>query len=68
MSPSSDEVNEAVTLLGRLERINLNHWPRVPKKQVILSLHLKEKTDPLSGTSCFVVLRIPDDGLSPESQ
>jgi hypothetical protein len=41
------EGGDTSTLLGSLERVNLNHWP---------------ETDPVSETLCFLVFGIPDDG------
>jgi hypothetical protein len=46
---------ETSTLLGSLEKPNLNHWT-------------DPETDPVSETLCFFVFRISDDGLSPETQ
>jgi hypothetical protein len=51
---SSGEGRETPTLLGLLERANLNHWSRM-------------ETDPVSETF-FLVFRISDDGQSPEFQ
>jgi hypothetical protein len=45
------------TQLCPLERANLNHW----------TPHLRMETDPVSGTSCFLVSRILDDGKSPKN-
>jgi hypothetical protein len=53
-------VKETPTLLGPLERANLNHWSS--------PLILRTETDLVSETLCFLVFKIPDDGLSPEAQ
>jgi hypothetical protein len=45
--PPSDEGRETPTLLGPLERVNLNHR---------------------SSALCSLVLRVSDDGHSPETQ
>jgi hypothetical protein len=43
------------TVLGPLERANLNHWTARPD------------TDPVSETLCFIVSTIPDDRQSPKT-
>jgi hypothetical protein len=60
---SSVERRETPTLLGPLERTNLNHWITEP-----VSNHGSNHwtTGPVSETLCFLVFRIPDDGQSPE--
>jgi hypothetical protein len=54
--PSSGEGRQSPTLLGLLERSNLN-----------LSPHMKMESGPVSETPCFLVIMIPDDGQSPET-
>jgi hypothetical protein len=57
MFPSSCDGKKTPTLLGPLERANLNHWA---------SHHLRMEIDPVSKMFCFLVFRIADDGQSPE--
>jgi hypothetical protein len=65
MFPSSDDGWETPTLLGPLDRANLNQWAT---EQVSSAYHLRSKTDLFSDMLCFLVFRIPVDGQSPESQ
>jgi hypothetical protein len=58
--PSSGE-GATPTLLGRLERANLN-----PKK--VSPPHLSTETDPVSEMLCFLVFRILVNGQSPKTQ
>jgi hypothetical protein len=61
---SSCEERETPTLLGRLERANLNLANRVG-----VSLpHERMESDPVSEKLWLLVFRIPDDGHSPETQ
>jgi hypothetical protein len=55
------------TLLGPVERANLNHWNQ--QSSCLPLLHLRTETDPVSETLCpLVFFRIPDDGQSPKTQ
>jgi hypothetical protein len=57
--PSSREGRQTPTLLGLLERANLNHWT-IPFTNH--SPHLRTEIDPVSEKVSFQVFRIPDDG------
>jgi hypothetical protein len=70
--PSSGEEGETPTMLGPLERADLNHWTspvflRDPNEQVTPPRYLRTETDPASETLCFLVSRIPDDEQSPKT-
>jgi hypothetical protein len=54
--PYSGVGGETPTLLGPLERVNLN------------PPNLRTETDPVSITLYFLVFRIPDNGQSSETQ
>jgi hypothetical protein len=57
--PSSGAAGENTpTPMGPLEKPNLNHWPN--RVGFFSPLYLRNKTDPVSETSCFIVSRIPD--------
>jgi hypothetical protein len=72
--PSSGEGRKTPTLLGPLERANLNHWTigslflRDPTECAYSSLHLRTETDPVSKMLSFLVFTILNNGQSPESQ
>jgi hypothetical protein len=64
MLPSSGEGRgKTPTLLGLLERANLNHWT-----SDCFRPHLSTETDPVSETLSSLVSRIPDDRQSPKTQ
>jgi hypothetical protein len=52
--PSSDEARETLTMLGPLQRANLNHSR--PIEELAPSPHLKKETHPLSETFRFLVI------------
>jgi hypothetical protein len=67
--PSSGEGTETPTLLGPLERANLNHWTKLdialskgPNTVSVSLRHLRTEKDPVSESLCLLVFRIPDDG------
>jgi hypothetical protein len=60
--PSSGDGGKTRTQLGPLERANLNQLSRG------LPPHLRTEADPVSGMSCFLFSRIPDDGKSPKTK
>jgi hypothetical protein len=57
--PSSGDGRETPTLIGSLERYNLNHriyfFVKDPTEQVSPSTHLKKDTDPVSETFFLVI-------------
>jgi hypothetical protein len=55
MFSSSDECREELTLLGPFEKAAFKHWD--PTEQVSTSLIIKKERDPISETSCFLVIQ-----------
>jgi hypothetical protein len=63
---SSGEGRETPTAFGPLVSEVSSFWGT--QHITRLPSHFMTETDPVSGTLCFVVIRIPDDGQSPETQ
>jgi hypothetical protein len=57
---------ETPTLLGPLERANLDHL--LTQQGRCLPSHLRMETDPVSKTLCSIVFRILDDGQISKTQ
>jgi hypothetical protein len=52
-----------ITLLGPLERADLQHWTLCS----CLPPQLRKERDPVSETLCYLLSSIPDDGQSPKT-